>query len=207
MKTRLGIDLWKSRPFFGRKLRRATWLALLVLAPATRSMRAQASYTASRVGDLQVGAGVSIGQSNYDSATLGGNGERLRGFNVYSTFDFREHFGVELNIRQTTPGYGRDVYERTYEAGGRYVYPVGMRLRPYAKLMYGRGVFNYPDNIANLAYNLVSAGGGLDYRLTRTINLRADYEHQRWFGFPLAPLAPNILTIGVAYHFSGEHSH
>lgn len=207
MKRQFMINLRQREPRVGRVVRCAAWLALLVLAPATHSLRAQASYTASRVGDLQVGAGVSFGQSNYDSATLGGNGEKLRGFNLYSTFDFREHFGVELNFRQTTPSYGKDVYERTYEVGGRYVYPIGFRLRPYAKLMYGRGVFNYPNDIANLAYNAVTAGGGLDYRLTRTINLRADYEHQHWFGFPLAPLQPNVLSFGLAYHFGGEHRH
>ena len=177
----------------------------LFLTALAHPVLAQASYTATRVGDLQLGAGVSFGQSQYDSATLGGTGERLRGFNLYSTFDFREHFGVEVNFRQTSPSYGKDVYERTYEVGGRYVYPIGLRLRPYGKVMYGRGVFNYPNNVANLAYNLVSAGGGLDYRLTRTINIRADYEHQHWFGFPLAPLEPNVVTIGVAYHFAGEH--
>lgn len=184
----------------------AAWLPVaLFLAAASHPAHAQASYTATRVGDLQVGAGVSLGQSNYDSPTLGGTGERLRGYNLYSTFDFREHFGVEVNFRQTSPSYGKDVSERTYEVGGRYVYPVGLRFRPYGKLLYGRGVFNYPENIANLAYNLGTVGGGLDFRLTRTINLRADYEHGRWFGFPLAPLQPNVVTIGVAYHFAGEH--
>ena len=192
---------------FTRQLPRcaAGLLTALLTAGLAHPLFAQASYTATRVGDLQVGAGVSLGQSNYDSPTLGGTGERLRGFNLYSTFDFREHFGVEVNFRQTAPTYGENVYERTYEAGGRYVYPIGLRLRPYGKLMYGRGVFNYPNNIANLAYNLGVVGGGLDYRLTRTINVRADFEHGRWFGFPLAPLQPNVLTIGVAYHFAGEH--
>jgi hypothetical protein len=35
------------------------------------------------------------------------------------------------------------IYERTYEIGPRYVRKYG-RLERYAKLMYGRGVFNYP---------------------------------------------------------------
>ena len=165
---------------------------------------AQASYTASRAGDLQVGGGISFGSSNYLFPQLGatfrppiaGMGESLRGFNLYS-------LGVELNFRQTSPSYGRSVYERTYEIGGRYVYPV-LGLRPYAKAMYGRGVFNYPDRIANLAYNSFSFGAGADYPLLRSVNLRADYEYQRWLGFPLSPLQPNIVTIGAAYHFSGE---
>jgi opacity protein-like surface antigen len=163
-------------------------------ALATARVSAQAAYTASRLGDLQIGGGVALGSSNYHSETL-------RGFDLYSTFDFKVHYGVELNFRQTSPTYGQDVYERNYEVGGRYVYPFS-QFRPYAKAMYGRGVFNYPNDIANLAYNLYSLGGGVDYGLTNSINLRADYEYQHWFGFPIAPLNPNIVTIGVAYHFS-----
>ncbi len=179
------------------------WAVVVAVGWPAVPARAQASYTATRAGDLQVGAGVSFGKSNYDSPTLGGTGESLRGFDLYSTFDFKPHFGVEANFRQTKPSYGEQVYERTYEIGGRYVYPFH-RLNPYAKLMYGRGVFNYPNNIANLAYNLYSVGAGVDFRLLDNVNLRADYEHGHWFGFPLAPLTPDIGTIGVAYHFGSE---
>jgi opacity protein-like surface antigen len=44
-------------------------------------------------------------------------------------------------------------------------------------------------------------GGGADFRATRSINVRADYEYQNWMGFPLATLHPSVVTIGVAYHF------
>ena len=172
---------------------------------------AQASYTASRAGDLQVGAGVSFGSSNYLTPALGagfnpqlsGTGESLRGLDLYSSFDFKPHLGVELNFHQTSPSYGATVYERTYEIGGRYVYPI-RRFRPYGKVMYGRGVFNYPRNIANLAYNLYTLGAGVDYNLLDSVNLRVDYEYQHWLSFPLQPLEPSLVTIGVAYHFSSS---
>ncbi|MGI4828471.1 MAG: outer membrane beta-barrel protein [Janthinobacterium lividum] len=179
---------------------------MLVLASflaSAHAASAQATYTASRAGDLQLGAGVELGNSNYLSPELGGTGERLRGFGLYSTFDLRKHLGVELDFKQVSPSYGQDAYERTYELGGRYVYPLG-RLRPYGKVLYGRGVFNYPRDIANLAYNLSSVGVGLDYRLSHQVNARVDYEHQHWFGFPLQPLTPNVVSVGIAYHFSGE---
>ena len=181
----------------------ACFFAFSALCLSTAVAQGQASYTASRAGDLQAGGGVAFGRSNYDSPVLGGTGESLRGFDLYSTFDFKPHFGAEINFRQTRPSYGEDAYERTYEIGGRYVYPFH-HLHPYAKALYGRGVFNYPKDIANLAYNLYSLGAGVDYPLTRSINLRADYEHQHWFSFPLAPLQPNVVTVGVAYHFSGD---
>lgn len=153
----------------------------------------QAGPTASRSGDLQVGAGFVLGNSNYA-------GDTLRGVNLYTSFDIKDRYGLEFDLHQTAPTYGKSVYERTYEFGGRYVLDF-KRYRPYGKVMYGRGVFNYPNNIANLAYNLYSVGGGVDYRLRPSINLRVDYERQHWFGFPILPLQPNLVTIGVAYHF------
>ena len=54
---------------------------------------------------------------------------------------------------------------------------------------------------ANLAYNLFAVGGGLDYRILRHVNARADFEYQRWMGFPPNGLAPSLLTFGAAYHF------
>lgn len=206
---RIGLEVWVVAGFGGRGLSRRFGLPLLsgavvlVAGWLPTGVWAQASYTASRAGDLQVGAGVSFGKSNYDSPVLGGTGESLRGFDLYGTFDFKPHFGIEANFRQTKPSYGAQVYERTYEIGGRYVYPLS-RLNPYVKVMYGRGVFNYPNNIANLAYNLYSVGAGADFRLLDKVNLRADYEHQHWFGFPLAPLTPDVGTVGVAYHFGSE---
>ena len=173
-------------------------------------MQAQATYTASRAGDLQVGVGVALGSSNYLTPALGasfdppiqGSGDSLKGFGLYSSFDFKPHLGAEISFRQTTPSYGNNVYERTYEIGGRYVYPI-RSFKPFARAMYGRGIFNYPENIANIAYNLYSLGAGVDFSLTRSLNFRAEYEHQYWFSFPLTPLQPNLATIGVAYHFSG----
>lgn len=201
--------LWDT-PDAARRVARLC-LGLCFAVALGAEAEAQATYTASRAGDLQVGAGITLGHSNYLTPALGstftpplnGSGESLRGLAVYSTFDFRPHLGLELNFRQASPAYGARVYERTYEAGGRFVYPAG-KWRPYAKAIYGRGVFNYPDDIANLAYNLYSLGAGLDYGITASLNLRADYEHQHWFGFPLQPLQPNLVTIGVAYHFSGS---
>ena len=185
------------------------WFPLIVVLPSI--VRAQATYTASRAGDLQLGVGGIFGSSNYLTPALGagftpkleGSGDSLKGFALYSSFDFKPHFGAEISFRQTTPSYGANVSERTYEIGARYVYPI-RSLKPFARAMYGRGVFNYPDNIANLAYNLYSLGAGVDFSLTRSLNVRAEYEHQHWFGFPLTPLQPNLATIGVAYHFSGK---
>ena len=70
--------------------------------------------------------------------------------------------------------------------------------------MYGRGVFNFTQNgttTANLAYNMFVGGVGLDYKIIPSLNARADFEYQDWLSFPPNGLTPNVLTIGLAYHF------
>jgi hypothetical protein len=175
------------------------WICLLGLF-ATR-LHAQAVPTASAAGILQVGGMFNYADSDYVP-------QKIKGGGFYATFDFKYHWGIEGEFHQLNDSQPSAIYERTYEIGPRYVRRYG-RLAPYAKGMYGRGVFNYPPVFgdphggaaANLAYNLAAVGVGADYRLLRFMNVRGEYEFQRWFGFPPNGLTPGILSIGVAYQF------
>jgi opacity protein-like surface antigen len=176
-------------------------LICLVSFSGTR-LHAQALPTASAGGDLQIGALFVYGNSDYRP-------QNFKGYGFYTTFDFRYHVGIEGEFHQLNdPNTTENIYERTYEIGPRYVLRHG-RYNPYAKLMYGRGVFNYPPVFgdtktgpaANLAYNLGAIGAGLDYRVVPGMNVRADYEYQRWLSFPPNGLSPWIFSIGAAYRF------
>ncbi len=169
----------------------ASWLFLL----ATPVLLGQASPTATRQADLQVGGGVVVDFSDY-------NPTALRGGAIYSTLDVTNHLGGEVVFHQANSRGGDQVYERTYELGPRYHRTYGI-FSPYAKAMYGRGVFNFPSGIANLAYNLFAVGAGVDVRVRSYLNVRFDYEYQSWRSFPPQGLTPQILTVGVAYHFPG----
>ena len=194
--------------------------ALVLMAASSSAAFAQADSTVSRVGDPQLGGGYTSANSDYLA-------NRVRGFNLYGDFDFTRHYGIEANFHQVSdPQPVSHVYERTYEIGGRYVYHYH-RYAPYAKVLVGRGVFNFPPDClalgtnqpvsctasnvnpattgsaANLAYNIIGLGGGLDVSVTRRINVRVDFEHQDWFGFQNSSLQPNLISVGVAYHFSG----
>jgi hypothetical protein len=175
----------------------------------------QASPTASRSADLQIGAGYTYAHSDYVPNNIGG-------FAFYADYDLVGLFGVEANfhrIRDPNPDPlvpSNHFSETTYEIGGRYVqhYYKG-RLAPYGKVLYGRGVANFPAHqrlvngtfqtyINDIGYNLISFGGGLDYRLTKCINIRADFEYQHWFASDQElpnGLAPKLFTFGAAYHF------
>jgi hypothetical protein len=167
----------------------------LIAGQASAQVGEHALPTATRAGDLQIGGAFALGSSNYNFST-----SRLAGGAFYTTFDFRSHWGAEFNFHQNKSTQDSTVYERTYEIGPR-VYVLKGNFAPYAKAMYGRGVYNFPNSVANIAYNIYTVGGGADLRVARSINVRADYEYQTWTGFPLTTLHPSIVTLGVAFHF------
>jgi hypothetical protein len=178
---------------------RKTLLSLLLVAGSVSAMQAQKLPTATRSLDIQAGGEFTYGHSDY--------GRDIKGYGFYGDVDFKPHYGVELEYNQAN---GTDlIYERTYKVGGRYVFFRRPRWTPYAKVMYGRGVFNFPpffpggQSAANLAYNMAVIGGGVDYKIKPYLNIRGDFEYQDWFsnlGLKNG-LTPYFGTIGVAYHF------
>jgi opacity protein-like surface antigen len=184
-------------PIAACMVRRILAAALLAtsFACASLTVNAQTRETASRLGDLQLGGGFVFAQSNYNFDPI-----KLIGGSFYTTFDKRNHWGGEFDFRNNTATSDSSIYERTYEIGPRVFVHHGP-LIPYAKVMYGRGVYNFRNSVANVAYNIYTFGGGADYQLTRSINLRGDYEYQTWMGFPIQNLHPSVITVGVAYHF------
>ena len=178
-------------------------LLLCFLCMSSTRLYAQAIPTASSGGDLQIGAMYNYADTDYRP-------NKFNGYGFYATFDFNYHVGVEGEFHQINdPDPKDDIFERTYEIGPRYVLHHG-RYNPYAKLMYGRGVFQYPlmadpsgklVPTATLAYNIGALGAGLDYRILPGLNARVEYEYQQWFSFPPSGLTPQMLSVGVAYRF------
>ena len=169
-------------------------LSALLLALLSPLCHAQAGPTASRAAHFQIGGGFTVANSDY---TI----NHIRGVAFYSDIDLSEHLGAELEFHQLNDPQPTQVYERTYEAGARYVWRYSL-LSPYVKGLYGRGVFNFPQNSGNLAYNLFAGGVGVDLHVHRRINVRVEYEYQKWLsGQALTNgLGPQLVTVGVAYH-------
>jgi opacity protein-like surface antigen len=190
-------------------------LPIAALTIVSCMARGQARATATRTADLQVGGGFTWAHTDYIPNDIGG-------FALYADYDFFGRFGVEADfhrVKDTNPDPlvpSNRFSETTYEIGGRYLrhYDRG-RLAPYVKVLYGRGVVNFPAHelvipagielyIDNIAYNLGTLGAGADYRLTNRINLRGDFEYQHYFAHDRElpnGLGPYLLTVGVAYHF------
>ncbi len=108
--------------------------------------------------------------------------------------DTRRRIGIEgegrwIEFRQTA-----NVHAQTYSGGVRYHFNVG-RFQPYVKGLIGLGDFNFPYNLATGHYFIVTAGGGVDYRLNARIHIRAaDVEYQDWPQFTFG----NMTSIGVS---------
>lgn len=185
-------------------LKRVT--VLFVALSGAPVLHGQASATASRSGDAQLGAGYTSAASDY--------GTRFSGFMAYGDFDFSSHFGVEANFHYVDAPSPSVLYEKTYEIGARYFRTYGPFV-PYGKVMVGRGVFNYPPcpngpiNVAcaNLGYNMYALGIGTDIKVRRWLYVRGDFEYQEWPGFKGTingdsnGLTPELFSIGAAYHF------
>lgn len=171
-------------------------LALALLLGGSSILHAQATATASRAGDLQVGVGYTLAKTGYEQ-------QSFQGFTAYADFDLRSHLGLEAEVHQVSSTTGDQSYQRTYELGARYFRAYGP-LVPYIKIMIGRGDFNYPFSHTDLAYNLYAGGIGADYKLGHSLSLRGEYEMQSWSGFANGGLTPQLVTLGVAYHFAGN---
>ena len=174
-------------------------LALAFLLGGASVVYSQALPTASRTADAQIGAGFSLAKPDYPSLTF-------QGFTAYGDFDFRPHIGAEAEFHQIYSTNGDRSFQRSYEIGGRYFRTYGP-LVPYLKVMIGRGDFNYPLGLTDLAYTLYAGGVGADCKLGPFLRIRAEYEYQIWTSFPNGGLTPQIVTLGVAYHFAGKTGH
>jgi hypothetical protein len=129
--------------------------------------------------------------------------QTFQGFTAYGDLDFSRHLGVEAEFHQVFSTNGDRSFERTYEIGGRYFRTYGP-LVPYVKAMVGRGDFSYPFGYTELGYNMFAGGVGADFKMGPYLRVRGEYEFQKWTSFPNGGFTPQIVTVGVAYHFGGK---
>jgi opacity protein-like surface antigen len=175
-------------------------LSLPALALLLVSAEAQAQAPRASIGgrpNLYVGGYYSRFDSDYVQ-------QKLWGFGTFVDWDLFNRLGVEGEARFLRINPTADVYSDHYLIGPRYSRRYG-RFRPYAKFLLGAGELNYPNDVAHGGYFAMAPGGGLDYRLTRHLAARADYEYQFWPTAPGLPgqpsngLTPSGFSFGVGY--------
>jgi hypothetical protein len=136
--------------------------------------------------------------------------------------DWHNRYGVEGEARYLRfHGLGGEV-ESNYLVGPRYRMFRVKRFDGWFKVLLGGGWITTPNYPAagslKGSYFVYAPGGAFDYRLSRHLYARADYEYQIWPSFAGPPaydsttgkvvqnnsgLTPNGLSFGVAYRFLG----
>ena len=173
---------------------------LLVLSLSTLSCFCNAQVAPSTRGNLggtvlTVGGGFSAFRPNYGT-------NEMYGFTAYSDFTFFHGLGVEAEGRSIFLNkWDNKVREDNFAGGARYEVIHHGQFRPYVKALAGLGSIDFPGTIyTHDTFGMYSFGGGVDYRFTRRIYFRGDYEYSYWrHTFGPHDLNPNGVTLGVSY--------
>jgi hypothetical protein len=108
--------------------------------------------------------------------------------------------GVEFEGRLLNFHTSEDVKEQTYLAGIK-ISTNPRNLRPYVKLLAGRGTLDFPFHYAVGSYFVVAPAAGLDWHLSdsRWSMRVVDFQYQIWPQFTFGELHPYGITSGVSY--------
>jgi hypothetical protein len=129
--------------------------------------------------------------------SLGYGNQKLLGMTAFVDVDGRQHLGVEAEARWLSFYQTNQEHASTYTIGPRYSMYFG-RFQPYAKGLVGVGHFTYPFLLAHDDGLVVAPGGGVDFRLTRRIRLRAvDFEYQFWPQFHFGQMSSYGVSTGL----------
>jgi hypothetical protein len=126
---------------------------------------------------------------------------RAAGGSIYLDANLYRRLGVEAEARALIFNEDEGVHQTTYLAGPR-VSTHGRGLRPFSKLLAGRGEFRFPFGYAHGSYFVVAAGGGLDWRpgssRSRFLIRVLDAEYQFWPQFSFGELHPYGISSGLS---------
>ncbi len=120
---------------------------------------------------------------------------------------------VEFEYRSTFAGgtsAQSNLVESNLGGGATYTWRNFRTFRPYVKYILSYGMINftptpYPGHPPYSGDSRFSdgLGGGLEYRLTQHLWLRADYEYQLWGHiFGVQEFSPQGFTLGAMYHMN-----
>jgi opacity protein-like surface antigen len=174
-----------------------SWIAFFcILLSAATASRAQvvASATAQRY-SLTAGGLGSLSQPDYAGAGIAQSSPN-RMYGIGAFVDLKVNRWVQIEAKGNWLRFNSylAISEDSYLIGPRLPLHRFGRATPYAKALFGLGNASFLDGIAfTSAY-----GGGLDYRLTKRISVRAiDFEYQRWQATPA--FSPYGFSAGIGY--------
>lgn len=170
-----------------------------VAAAAAPAAHAQAYYAGTGPGSyITLGATFSGFESGQYGKTL------LTGGSLFLDANLYRRIGVEAEARALNHGSIEGIRETSYLVGPKLSLK-GRRLRPYAKLLVGRGDFRFPFGDAYGKYFVVAPGAGIDWRVSHSrFHLRLiDAEYQFWPNFiPFGKISPFGASAGLSFQLT-----
>lgn len=167
-------------------------LCFASISLVTRPLSGQAIFAANETTRIQAGAGGTYLNTDYSST---GN----KGVSFWADYDFHKFLGLEAEGHLGGIISPSDIGENTYLIGPRILYRK-RHLTAYGKALVGHGTITDQLRNHSSGYNLYAFGGGVEYKVSRRLNLRAvDFEMQKWPNFQPNSLSPTVITVGVSY--------
>jgi hypothetical protein len=172
---------------------------------------------------LGVGGGITDFDTDYYRPYIPYWSGRMIGISAWGDYSVFHGLGVEVEGtsifgNKPTPhdDFGRTIYgslkEESIQGGIIYKYHPLHGIRPFAKVLGGVGRIDFPNvdpfyTQENSA--LFTVGGGIEYKVWRTVFVRGQYEYQWWPGFRSGSqsLNPSGFSIGATYYLRGVHRH
>jgi opacity protein-like surface antigen len=169
-------------------------LLCVLVTLSLASLHAQARPGADRDDTLSAFAGYSRVYTDY------GVHDNGFVFGADVTRNYRR-FSPSLEARYTR-SLGSNITENSFTGGFKAAKRLG-RFQPYGDVIVGYGIINFkngPPDYKSDNSILYGAGGGLDYRVTRSISAKVDFQQQYWnLGSTAGKLTPDLVTFGIVY--------
>jgi hypothetical protein len=169
----------------------------VVLVSGIHSASAQVVPSAySSRASFWAGGEFSVFQPDYTGELIASrSGPHLYGIGAYVDADFSRWIQIEAQGRWLRWNQYAGIDQNTYMIGPRVPIHEFRRFTPYGKFLIGFGSGSFLTGSATtLAY-----GGGVDYHLSRKLNVRGEFELQNWRVSP--NLYPYGYNVGMSYRF------
>ena len=184
-------------------MRRFAVVVLLILLSSARLATAQAveSATARQFSLTAGGFGSLFNTADGNNQFYPASGSYLVGVGTYVDVHFTRWIQVEAEGRWLRFNESAGESMDHYLIGPRVPIHEFGRFQAYGKVLFGMGKMTFPNGYGHGSFTALAYGGGVDYRLSRKLTIRAvDFELQQWPKWlPGTALYPWGVSAGVGY--------
>ena len=187
-------------------MRRSAFLLICVLIATAVSAASQATESATArqfsITAGGFGSGFQPGKGQIVPGLRADQGNNyLVGIGTYVDVHFTHWIQIEGEARWLRFNEYAGEHEDNYLIGPKVPIHQFGRANAYGKVMIGLGKMTFPSNYGYGTFTALAYGGGVDYKLTRKLSVRAiDFEFQQWpVWLNNSSLYPYGVSVGVGY--------